>query len=216
MVFVHGGAWLTGDKSEYKSMAQNFTQNGVCFAAINYRLAPVKTHPQPVEDLKQVLTQLQDLKNEPRCDLENIYLVGHSAGAHMIAYWATQNEDSRVKGLIGISGIYDLTNLAQVWPNYVGWFLKPEFGEETKWPAASPTRLEMKCKAPWILIHSKKDELVDQKQSLDFLKVLQKQKIEVDFSEADQGTHFGTVEKMSRKTSVAAQKIIQFVRKKKS
>lgn len=215
VIFVHGGAWLTGDKSDYKDMALNFTDNGVCFMAINYQLAPVYVHPQPVENLKKILSDLKNTKNEPTCDFENLYLVGHSAGAHLIAFWAAQNDDPRVKGLVGISGIYDVTDLAAVWPKYIGWFIKPEFGEEKNWPAASPARLEMKSKAPWILIHSKKDELIDQKQSLDFMKSLLKQKIETEFSETEQETHFGIIQKMSRKTSLAAKKIIKFTKKKK-
>lgn len=215
IIFVHGGAWLSGDKSEYKEMALNFTDNGVCFMAINYQLAPVSVHPQPIENLKKVLVDLKNVKSEPTCDFENLYLVGHSAGAHLIAFWATQNDDPRVQGLIGISGIYDVTDLAAVWPKYIGWFIKPEFGEEKNWPAASPKRLAMQSKAPWILIHSKKDELVDRKQSLDFMKSLHKQKIEAEFSEAEQETHFGIIQKMSRKTSLAAKKIIKFTKKKK-
>lgn len=216
IIFVHGGAWLTGDKSEYQDMALNFTRHGVCFMAINYQLAPVSVHPQPVENLKKILAEIKNIKNEPTCDFEKLYLVGHSAGGHLIAFWATQNDDSRVKGFVGISGIYDVAELALVWPKYTGWFIKPEFGDEKNWPAASPTKLEMKSKAPWILIHSRKDELVDQKQSLDFIKSLKKQKIEAEFSDSEQETHFGIIQKMNRKTSLAVKKIIKFTQKKKS
>ena len=215
IIFIHGGAWLAGDKSDYKDTAQTFTQSGLCFVAINYQLAPSSKHPQPIQNLKQVLNDLKNLKDKPNCDLNNLYLVGHSAGAHLISFWAAQNDDSRVKGFVGISGIYDLRNLAKVWPGYIDWFIKPEFGAEAGWPAASPTLLKMKSTSPWVLIHSKNDELVDQNQTISFMKSLQKQKIQVEFSESEQETHFGIIQNMGRKTSLVTKTIIGFAKNKK-
>ncbi|KAJ3086404.1 Kynurenine formamidase [Quaeritorhiza haematococci] len=40
LVYIHGGAWRTGDKSEYVYLGQQFAQMGLPTAVINYRLSP--------------------------------------------------------------------------------------------------------------------------------------------------------------------------------
>ncbi len=89
LIFVHGGAWIGGDRAQYKPMAQSLVPSGVCVVAAGYRLAPAVQHPAPVEDLNATIEAVSKLKN-PKCDSNRIFLVGHSAGAHMIASWNTQ------------------------------------------------------------------------------------------------------------------------------
>lgn len=37
IVFIHGGAWRSEDKSDYKQMCQDFVNTGSTVASVNYR-----------------------------------------------------------------------------------------------------------------------------------------------------------------------------------
>jgi|GEM_PF-5219582 len=203
VVFLHGGAWLGGDKKDYKELAPTFTSAGLRFVSANYRLAPKYKHPAPVDDLEGVLS---------RGKYENVFLVGHSAGAHLIAFWNAAHANPAVKGFIGLEGIYDLTNLVKVWPGYRDWFVSAEFGSDaSKWPAASPATLTMKSKVPWLVLHSAKDELVDAAQSSDFVKHLESQKIPAQLVELKSESHFGAVSSLGNASSDAAKAVLKFI-----
>ncbi|MGZ3691428.1 MAG: alpha/beta hydrolase [Pseudobdellovibrio sp.] len=211
VVFVHGGAWISGDKTQYIQLGKAFNRAGLCAAVLNYQLAPAAQHPVPVQDLNEALKKLQEVPSQ-RCDFKKVYLVGHSAGAHLIAYWAGENTNPIVRGFVGLEGIYDLPLLAKTWPTYQNWFIKSEFGNEKNWKAASPALLSLKNKSPWLLIHSQKDELVDAAQTTEFNKDLEKQKISSQLKVMKDGGHFDIANQLSDNKSFVAKLVIQFIK----
>lgn len=87
VVYVHGGAWTRGDKANVHSMPQFFAQNNVCFASVNYPLTPLSG--KSVMDLQvSALSSFDswlDKQALHKIPYKNITLIGHSAGAHLIA-----------------------------------------------------------------------------------------------------------------------------------
>lgn len=169
-----------------------------------------KKHPAPINDLNTILIELKNYKNL-KCDIKNIILIGHSAGAHLIAYWASQNKNEAVKLLVGLEGIYDIPQLAKDWPSYVDWFIKAEFASKKNWQQASPTQLIFKNKTPWLVVHSAKDELVNTKQSTDFAAHLKSQKISVEYLSLLSETHFGVADLLKTSQSVLSQKLLKMI-----
>lgn len=202
LVFVHGGAWQTGDKSDYVSLGKTFAEQGIVTAVLNYRLAPLIRHPGHAEDLAAALAQLaNDAKG---FDPKRIYVMGHSAGAHMCAYLAANpslllkagmKQEDFPKGFIGLEGIYDVPNLVQKWPKYKDQFVTNAFGpEQSFWAQSSPTREKIQLKSKWLLVQSTADELVDKAQSDDFLAHLKKEGVEATlFVPGPKLSHFGVV-----------------------
>src|SRR4051812_29964072 len=45
LFFVHGGAWVSGNKNLYEPLGRMFAKNGVGCVVINYRLTPAVQHP---------------------------------------------------------------------------------------------------------------------------------------------------------------------------
>lgn len=101
LVFLHGGAWIGGDLSQYEPGARAFKSKGVRVVLANYRLAPKFKHPAPIDDLAVIMRKLP-------ASYSQIFLSGHSAGAHLIAFWNSTHTDPRVRGFIGLEGIYDI------------------------------------------------------------------------------------------------------------
>ncbi|MEK7356454.1 MAG: alpha/beta hydrolase [Bdellovibrionota bacterium] len=211
VVFVHGGAWVSGNKSQYKILGEALASNKVCAVIVDYTLAPQAKHPQPVNELEKVIGELAKRK-QGRCWWDRMYLVGHSAGAHMIAMWNATYENSSVKGFVGLEGIYDVEHLVKIWPGYKDWFVVKAFGgDEKKWKDASPRGLKMKSKAPWLVVHSDKDELVDVEQSFDLDKALRGQGLESKLVRLKTGTHFGVIDSLHEPNSDLSKRVLEFV-----
>ena len=93
VVWVHGGGWLTGDK-EY-SVADKvplWNDAGWAVASINYRLTDAALPenervmaPTHNEDVAAALGWLVDHADELGIDAEHLALLGHSAGAGVVA-----------------------------------------------------------------------------------------------------------------------------------
>lgn len=204
IVFLHGGAWQSGDKADYDNLVKTFASQHVKVIAANYRLSNVAQHPAPIDDLEKTLAGIKD---------DKIVLMGHSAGAHMIAFWNTAHANPRVRGFIGIEGIYDIPSLIKVWPGYKDWFITKEFGGPEKWAAASPTQLKMKSRVPWLVIQSEKDELVDVKQSTDFVESLRRQLIPAELVKLKAESHFGAIKSLEDPSSEASKAVMKFISK---
>lgn len=92
LVYIHGGGWLTGDKSKKGPAIQPFLDKGISFAAINYRLTPQHPLPAPVRDAARAIQFLRLNANQWNIDTEHIALTGPSAGA-CTAMWLLLHDD---------------------------------------------------------------------------------------------------------------------------
>src|SRR5258708_30107463 len=50
MIFYHGGAWRSGDRSLYPLLGNRFAQAGIGVVVPSYRLMPQSPHPAQIED----------------------------------------------------------------------------------------------------------------------------------------------------------------------
>lgn len=90
IVFIHGGGWRNGDKvMGVGDKATDFTQEGYVFVSINYRLSPAVTHPVFAQDCAQAVAWVYGHIAGYGGDPKRIFLMGHSAGAHLAALIST-------------------------------------------------------------------------------------------------------------------------------
>lgn len=100
-VFVHGGGWRAGDKNVSSRTWQVpfFLSKGHGFASVNYRLVPDVGVAQQAEDVARAFKVLVDRADALGVDRTRIILMGHSAGAHLVALVATDERYLRQVGL---------------------------------------------------------------------------------------------------------------------
>ena len=211
VIFVHGGAWVGGAKAEYRELGVALAGAGFCAALIDYHLAPAFKHPRPVEDLE---TARRALVKSPGagCDGGRVVMIGHSAGAHAIAFWAARHAEA-VAGFVGLEGIYDVAKLARRWPEYPAQFLDAEFGQSPAARlAASPARLDLKNKARWLLVHAGGDELVDAPQTESFADRLKIQHIAAERFDPGPLDHFAVIESLRDQNSATFRRVVDFIR----
>jgi acetyl esterase/lipase len=96
VVYIHGGAWISGIKeglnfNRFNEAANQLRESGYAIVSINYTLAGSNQSPFPscIEDAADALMWIQEHALDYNFDLNNVGLFGESAGAHiamMVAY----------------------------------------------------------------------------------------------------------------------------------
>ncbi len=127
VVFVHGGGWAWGDRTQtfggadvYRNIGRFLASQGVGAAVINYRLVWPNDWQAQLGDVARALAWVQAHAAERGGRADRIFLMGHSAGAQLAARVATdpawlareQGPHARVCGVIAVSGAgYDLGDI---------------------------------------------------------------------------------------------------------
>lgn len=118
-VFVHGGGFIGGDKSDqsgpypyYENLGVWAARRGFVGVTITYRRAPEVMWPSGAEDVGSALTWLRANIAAHGGDPEKIVLMGQLAGATHVASYAGLERfhaapNGGVTGLIVLSGVYD-------------------------------------------------------------------------------------------------------------
>ena len=114
LVFIHGGSWRSGDRSNYPALGNRFAKEGLGVVVPSYRLMPGAPHPAQVEDataaVEWVIKNIAKYGGDPK----RIFISGHSAGGHLSAYTGLDRRFwPNLKGVIALSGVYDLSSLPQ-------------------------------------------------------------------------------------------------------
>lgn len=101
VIWVHGGGWRTGDKDNRSgsNLCQTWTKAGITMVNLNYRLSPDVVHPAHVQDIASGIAWVHKNIAEHGGDPKQVYLLGHSAGAHLVALVATAPEFLQVHKL---------------------------------------------------------------------------------------------------------------------
>ncbi len=110
VVFLHGGGWRIGDKFQHRSKGALYAHNGIVFVNVNYGLAPEVVHPEQVMDVAKAIKYTVDHAHDWGGDPERIFLMGHSAGAHLVDLVATNQrflkqaavKPTSIKGVISL------------------------------------------------------------------------------------------------------------------
>lgn len=114
VVFFYGGAWRSGSRSYYRFVGQALTSEGFIVVVPDYRVYPEVRFPEFVEDGARAVRWVRDNIALLGGDPDDIWLIGHSAGAHTAALLVTDAHylaaegvprDS-VRGLVGLAGPY--------------------------------------------------------------------------------------------------------------
>lgn len=114
--FIHGGAWKTGDRSQYPALGNRYAREGCVTVVPSYRLVPKYPHPAQIEDVAAAFAWTVRHIAEYGGDTNRIYVAGHSAGGHLAALLtlderylaAHQLSPKPIRGVLTLSGVYNL------------------------------------------------------------------------------------------------------------
>lgn len=115
VIFFYGGEWKAGNKEDYRFAAEALTTKGFIAVLPDYRLYPQVTFPAFVEDGAHSVRWTHDNIARFGGDPGHLFLMGHSAGAHIAALLTLDAHYLKAVGLdrhairatAGLSGPYD-------------------------------------------------------------------------------------------------------------
>ncbi len=161
VVFFHGGRWSYGRKEEYRFVAQALVARGHAVAVCDYRKYPSVRFPSFVEDGAAAIAWAFGVLPDHGVDPDRIFLMGHSAGAHIAAlatmdrrYSETYGTDpDRLAGLVLMSGPFDFYPIR-------GDDLRDIFGPEEFHADTQPMRFVRSGLPPMLFLHGRRDRTV--------------------------------------------------------
>ena len=87
IISIHGGGWVYGSKDVYQFYCMDLAQRGFTVVNFSYRLAPENPYPAALEDINDVFNWVADHAKEYKIDLNNLFVVGDSAGAQFASQY---------------------------------------------------------------------------------------------------------------------------------
>lgn len=193
LIFIHGGRWTFGNKDQYAFIGNNFAQNGYVTVMINHRKFPEVKFPTFVEDGAQATAWVYKNIENYGGDTENIFISGHSSGAHIGALITADNRYLEKYGLspniinafAGMAGPYDFT------PNKPD--LKKMFGPPENYPQMKVTTFIDGKEPPMLLLWGKKDKTVWEENIDKLSKGINEQNGQVRVIKYDDIDHIGII-----------------------
>jgi len=198
VVFWHGGRWSYGDKSDYRFVGAALAGLGYVAVVPNYRHYPEVKMPGFMDDAARAALWAVAHAGDYGAEAQRLYLMGHSAGAHMAAlvtldprYFAATGEPvPAISGVIGLSGPYDFLPLLED-------DVKDMFGPPQNYPDSQPINFVRADAPPMLLVHGLKDDTVWPKNSRNLASALVAQGVSVTLKLYPHLEHADTVAAMS-------------------
>jgi acetyl esterase/lipase len=119
VVFFYGGAWDSGKKADYRFVGRALAARGFVAVIPDYRVYPEVVFPGFVDDAASAVAWTFHRVQAFGGDTSRVFLMGHSAGAHIAAMVALDarhleangHTPGQLAGWIGLSGPYDFLPL---------------------------------------------------------------------------------------------------------
>jgi arylformamidase len=104
VIFIHGGYWTSGNKDIYGFLGRNFAKKKIVTVIPNYTLSPNGSYDTMAREVAAAIQWTLDNIEKYNGNPDQIFLMGHSAGGHLIALVGTnpkylENTDV-IKGII--------------------------------------------------------------------------------------------------------------------
>lgn len=181
VLFVHGGGWISGDRTHFAEEAVWLAQQGFVAGRCDYRLAPLDPFPAAVLDVQAAIAHVREHAAELGVDPNAITAMGSSAGGHLAAMaallrdWirpdqASSRASPRANAAVAISGLHDLRepqtkHVPVAWGFLEAFMGGPYAGREELWREASPIAHVASGAPPFLLFHGDADDVVPLGQS---------------------------------------------------
>src|SRR6202051_5155692 len=191
LLFIHGGYWQSRAKEVFTVMAEGPMAHGINVALIGYTLAPEATLDEIVAEIHAGIDFLAEQLPARGGDANRIVVSGWSAGGHLTAMALSH---PKVKGGIGISGIYDLEPIRHSYLNVkLGLDEAMSHRNSPMMQAAGPMK-------PLSLVAGSAELPLLRKQTADFAGHRAKYGLPVSYEEIPGADHFSVMDELASPT----------------
>ena len=173
VIFFYGGSWQAGSKRDYRFVGEALASRGFVAVLPDYRLSPDVTFPAFVEDGARAVRWVHDHAGRYGGDPCNVFLMGHSAGAHIAVlltldphYLGNVGLDrDAIRGTAALSGPYDFIP----GPDTRAAFGLDPTGSDPPAAAIEPITFAANSAdhaSPLLLVHGLEDDVVEPAQAI--------------------------------------------------
>ena len=208
IVSVHGGRWRGGHKRGRSTIdVKQWAGYGFFAMSIDYRLVGCTPAPACYQDFQCAIRYVHANAKQNNVDTDRVYLIGQSAGGHMVSLAATlgdgpfkrtggwEDASNDFRAVISVAANYELTTLS--WGNI--W--TPASGDPiAARKLASPVNHVRKDMKPLCVIHSDNDRSVPIKNALGMVEALKKAEAPHTFHRYPTAGHMGITEEVIKRS----------------
>jgi len=179
LIFIHGGGWEAGNRSDYKYYTVRYAKRGYVVATISYRFSQEAPFPAAVQDAKCAVRWMRANAEKYHINPDKIAVIGGSAGGYlsmMIGYSSDVPElegdgghegvSSRVQAVVDLYGPTDIECPEARDEGVVRKFIGKTYDEAPEqYKLATPITHLTKDDPPTLIIHGTIDDIVPIAQS---------------------------------------------------
>jgi acetyl esterase/lipase len=182
IISVHGGRWVSGHRRDASTIkVDQWAKFGFFAMSIDYRLKGCTPAPACYQDLQCAIRFVHAHASEFNVDESRIFLIGQSAGGHMVSLAATlgdgpyprtggwEKASNDFRAAISVAANYDLITL-----DWGALWTPPGVDPMVARGLASPTRHVTKNSKPLLILHSDNDKSVPIANALEMVDLLKK------------------------------------------
>lgn len=207
IISVHGGRWRGGHKKDGSTIVvTQWAEFGFYAMSIDYRLVGCTPAPACYQDLQCAIRYVNAHAKEFNIDPDRIFLMGQSAGGHMVSLAATlgdgpfqrtggwEDASNKFRAVISVAANYELTTLSwgDIWT--------PASGDPVEArKQASPVNHVRKDMVPLCVIHSDNDQSVPIDNALGMVEALKKAEAPHVFHRYPDAGHMGITDEVIKR-----------------
>ena len=162
VVFFYGGGWNSGDKADYRFVGAALAAAGIVTVIPNYTLYPQARFPQFMRDAAVAVAYTRAHASDWNADPARLFVMGHSAGAHIAVLLALDQDylrqvggdDRWLRGVVGLAGPYDFLPFTDAYLNDV-------FAPSSEFYRSQPINYVRPHAPPMLLMHGLGDKRVN-------------------------------------------------------
>ena len=235
MVYIHGGGWRAGSKNRIPAwLARANAEGWLALVSVEYRFTDVATHPAQVDDCARAIQFVRHNAGRWNLDPARMGVTGGSAGGHLSAYVALQDDEadpksedpvarqsSRVTCAIPFAGPTDWSLLDRIEHKHPAY--RQLLGYEPGTPAAemsadkrrdvSPVTFVSPDDPPMLIVHGDADVVVPIQHAEALAAALKRAKVPVELLVVKGGQHnvagAGIPETATRATAFAREYLLK-------
>lgn len=174
VVFFYGGSWKSGKRQWYRWVGEVLARHGVVAVIPDYRKYPQARLDGFMHDAADAVAWSHAHVAEFGGDSDTLFVMGHSAGAHLAALLATDARwlnavgmhPAQLSGFIGLAGPYDFLPLTD--PDFIDMFGHDRQSQERSQPVFFVDGDE----PPMLLLQGTDDHIVDPRNAQSLAKLL--------------------------------------------
>jgi acetyl esterase/lipase len=220
-LYFYGGGWRSGDKRLFEHLGRALALRGIVLVAVNYRLTPSVVHPAHADDCAAAVAWTHANIAGYGGDPSEIFLIGHSAGAHLAALITLDEHflagaglpPGTIRGTVMISGASDLRIHAETTVFTRREQIEEAFGRsEAGLAAASPVTYIRPGLPPFLVIVAENDPPGLREQGRRFADLLREAGGEALYISVKGRDHFSIVRRFGPSDDPTAGAIADFIK----